>query len=234
MLWPTELPARPKTQRSQSNGARAAPKDPRPRSTAAEPPSYRPRVGLKRASLMQAALTTPAPRRCAAGPRSRRRDQHRTARTGSTSRPWAPSGSPSADRQASNRPCIAGSKKTTGPSSREDRFVCSGSVACEQSGPTFVDRCRSTIRPVDVSREMTSTVNTGRECVHDLGGDRSPVPSSLHDWPRQPSLRKSLRKEVIQPQVLLRLPCYDFVPVTSLAVGTPEMRRLRALPASMT
>ena len=38
------------------------------------------------------------------------------------------------------------------------------------------------------------------------------------------SLRKSLRKEVIQPQVLLRLPCYDFVPVTILAVGTPEMR----------
>jgi hypothetical protein len=50
----------------------------------------------------------------------------------------------------------------------------------------------------------------------------------------QAGLRKSLRKEVIQPQVLLRLPCYDFVPVTELAVGTPEMRRLRALPASMT
>jgi hypothetical protein len=37
-----------------------------------------------------------------------------------------------------------------------------------------------------------------------------------------------LRKEVIQPQVPLRLPCYDFTPVTShslggfpLAVGTP-------------
>jgi len=28
---------------------------------------------------------------------------------------------------------------------------------------------------------------------------------------------------VIQPQVLLRLPCYDLVPVTELAVGTPEM-----------
>ena len=25
----------------------------------------------------------------------------------------------------------------------------------------------------------------------------------------------SLRKEVIQPQVLLRLPCYDFTPITS-------------------
>ncbi len=29
----------------------------------------------------------------------------------------------------------------------------------------------------------------------------------------------SLRKEVIQPQVPLRLPCYDLVPVTELTVG---------------
>ena len=28
-----------------------------------------------------------------------------------------------------------------------------------------------------------------------------------------------LRKEVIQPQVLLRLPCYDFTPITSYTVG---------------
>ena len=44
------------------------------------------------------------------------------------------------------------------------------------------------------------------------------------------SLRESitLRKEVIQPQVLLRLPCYDFTPITShtldgypLAVDSP-------------
>jgi hypothetical protein len=28
----------------------------------------------------------------------------------------------------------------------------------------------------------------------------------------------SCRKEVIQPQVPLRLPCYDFIPVTSLAL----------------
>ena len=27
------------------------------------------------------------------------------------------------------------------------------------------------------------------------------------------------RKEVIQPQVLLRLPCYDFTPITSNTVG---------------
>ena len=30
---------------------------------------------------------------------------------------------------------------------------------------------------------------------------------------------KLLRKEVIQPQVPLRLPCYDFAPVTALAFG---------------
>ena len=30
-----------------------------------------------------------------------------------------------------------------------------------------------------------------------------------------------LRKEVIQPQVPLRLPCYDFTPVADLAVDVP-------------
>ena len=33
-----------------------------------------------------------------------------------------------------------------------------------------------------------------------------------------PSLKDILRKEVIQPQVPLRLPCYDFTPVADLTV----------------
>ena len=45
------------------------------------------------------------------------------------------------------------------------------------------------------------------------------------------------RKEVIQPQVPLRLPCYDFAPVTALALGGLApcgfRHRLRALTASM-
>jgi hypothetical protein len=45
------------------------------------------------------------------------------------------------------------------------------------------------------------------------------------------------RKEVIQPQVPLRLPCYDFAPVTDLAFGRSLSEELghglRALPASM-
>ena len=44
-------------------------------------------------------------------------------------------------------------------------------------------------------------------------------------------------KEVIQPQVPLRLPCYDFAPVTRLAFGgllpCGLRHRLRALRASM-
>ena len=40
--------------------------------------------------------------------------------------------------------------------------------------------------------------------------------------------KEILRKEVIQPQVPLRLPCYDLVPIRGFAFGA--VRRLRALP----
>ena len=39
------------------------------------------------------------------------------------------------------------------------------------------------------------------------------------------------RKEVIQPQVPLRLPCYDFTPVADLTVA--GLRRLRVKPTPM-
>ena len=39
--------------------------------------------------------------------------------------------------------------------------------------------------------------------------------------------KEILRKEVIQPQVPLRLPCYDLVPIKSIGFGT--VRRLRPL-----
>src|ERR1035437_7524573 len=51
-------------------------------------------------------------------------------------------------------------------------------------------------------------------------------------------LCRLLRKEVIQPQVPLRLPCYDFVPITSLTLGRRLhcwlANALRAKPAFMT
>ena len=63
---------------------------------------------------------------------------------------------------------------------------------------------------------------------------RSSVPRSLRpqSWLRLP------RKEVIQPQLPLRLPCYDFVPITSPALDGcfPKglAHRLQALPAFVT
>jgi hypothetical protein len=33
-----------------------------------------------------------------------------------------------------------------------------------------------------------------------------------------------LRKEVIQPQVPLRLPCYDFIPITGHTLGPEALR----------
>ena len=38
--------------------------------------------------------------------------------------------------------------------------------------------------------------------------------------------RQSFVKEVIQPQVPLRLPCYDFTPVISSTVGAPLCKQL--------
>ena len=45
-------------------------------------------------------------------------------------------------------------------------------------------------------------------------------------WKQVPALSADiLRKEVIQPQVPLRLPCYDFTPVMNLTVvGDPFLR----------
>ena len=52
------------------------------------------------------------------------------------------------------------------------------------------------------------------------------------NWIKDQNLAVSARKEVIQPQVPLRLPCYDLVPVTGPAVAL--LGAFQALPASMT
>ena len=45
-------------------------------------------------------------------------------------------------------------------------------------------------------------------------------PAADQDVIQKPWLSEVLlRKEVIQPQVLLRLPCYDFTPITSFTFG---------------
>ena len=52
--------------------------------------------------------------------------------------------------------------------------------------------------------------------------------STLPGCPDGRSHRLGLLKEVIQPQVPLRLPCYDFTPVANLAVDAAYRVRLTA------
>ena len=71
-----------------------------------------------------------------------------------------------------------------------------------------------TARPFKTRQQAQSASNE----LTWLTGRRSDLPSRRgrsHD--RRRGLR---RKEVIQPQVPLRLPCYDFTPVTKHSLGT--------------
>jgi hypothetical protein len=70
-----------------------------------------------------------------------------------------------------------------------------------------------------------------------------PMPHPAHrsgrSWLGLPGHPMLPRKEVIQPQLPLRLPCYDFVPVSSPALdaclpSSGLARRLQALPPPMT
>ena len=69
---------------------------------------------------------------------------------------------------------------------------------------------------------------------------RGPLPSDAASYGRAIARRVLdpkdivLRKEVIQPQVPLRLPCYDLVPLTSLTFGRSIGAGLRVLPAWVT
>ena len=60
-------------------------------------------------------------------------------------------------------------------------------------------------------------------------GDREALPRASRG-----AFTNILRKEVIQPQVPLRLPCYDLVPIVELTFGACVSKlfaqRLRALP----
>ena len=57
-----------------------------------------------------------------------------------------------------------------------------------------------------------------------------PCNAARLDWPRLPA-GLLLYKEVIQPQVPLRLPCYDFIPVVDADLDAS--RRLRPVPTPM-
>ena len=69
--------------------------------------------------------------------------------------------------------------------------------------------------------------------------NREPSPArGPHDGRQTGVLKKLRRKEVIQPHLPVRLPCYDLVPITSLTLDGSIHKglghRLRVLPTFMT
>ena len=80
---------------------------------------------------------------------------------------------------------------------------------------------------------MTGFLNLVRDGTSGVHGNFSYAPTASKGLgplsrKRMSAMTFSLRKEVIQPQVLLRLPCYDFTPIMNhtlggcpLAVGAP-------------
>ncbi len=97
---------------------------------------------------------------------------------------------------------------------------------------------------VNPPRQVKLTKNTrrarrSRNLLSVIGGRRTRQFPGKHPGIRPIPRRRGmlLRKEVIQPQVPLRLPCYDFIPITSLTVGRCPpcglAHVLRAKPAFM-
>ena len=90
---------------------------------------------------------------------------------------------------------------------------------------------RCSLTPFPLTQVVKSSDNTNCECA--LERERS----ALEDFRCPRAVTRRSRKEVIQPQVPLRLPCYDFAPVIGLAFGRwlpcGLPHGLRALPTSM-
>ena len=78
--------------------------------------------------------------------------------------------------------------------------------------------------------------HTHYRCGPSNESPRSPNPHRM--WAGQMGLVVLLRKEVIQPHLPVRLPCYDFVPIADPTFdGSPPYglgHRLRVLPTFMT
>ena len=98
-------------------------------------------------------------------------------------------------------------------------------IGLEQERSERVSHPASQVCPCGLSRSGTGYTATSSVCLIPVDS-RTEVHEERGD--RGSAVTFSLRKEVIQPQVLLRLPCYDFTPIMNhtldgcpLAVGSP-------------
>ena len=83
------------------------------------------------------------------------------------------------------------------------------------------DRTTRTLAPPDLTAGDTTSgpcPNMAKNQI-DLSSRKLPGPSLSKKAKRRNRTPGASRKEVIQPQVLLQLPCYDFTPITNHTLG---------------
>ena len=88
--------------------------------------------------------------------------------------------------------------------------------ACSRRGSLGIRDERDRGQRVEWNEWLALVVCFRLDCFRSLGTDCSVF---YHGSLRLPPPTSSLRKEVIQPQVLLRLPCYDFTPIMNHTLG---------------
>ena len=97
-------------------------------------------------------------------------------------------------------------------------------IGLEKERSERVSHSSSQVHPCGLMRRKMRYMATSSVCLIPVVA--KPKLRKCRD--RGSAMTFSLRKEVIQPQVLLRLPCYDFTPIMNhtldgcpLAVGSP-------------
>ena len=111
-----------------------------------------------------------------------------------------------------DRACRGGVRPHCPPSPWVLREPEPGRVSEGQIGPSRrTDQAES--RPQAPEREKNSARATNGPFEDDLGSAMSAAASSHHTTGLP-------RKEVIQPHLPVRLPCYDLAPITGLTLGT--------------
>ena len=96
--------------------------------------------------------------------------------------------------------------------------------------------CHAPHTPTPARRRPPTGPARGGNTREDEGGGPGPPPHGGEPAPPVPAaINEPLRKEVIQPHLPVRLPCYDFVPITGPAFDrSPWGHGLRASPTFMT
>ena len=98
--------------------------------------------------------------------------------------------------------------------------VCSNQLSYRPSSPLSRHAQRTSLQPIPSKLDRTCAQPAGISI--DLSNVSRSSVRRVPGYPRGLTSRRTgsiSRKEVIQPQVLLQLPCYDFTPITNHTLG---------------